>query len=1226
MTKNTIPVRELLKDRILVLDGAMGTMIQRYHLSEADYRGLQFSNHPRDLKGNNDLLCITRPQIILDIHRQYLAAGADIIETNTFNGTRISQSDYGLEAMVYDINLAAARIARQAADEFTEKEPDKPRFVAGAIGPTNKTASMSPDVNDPGYRAVTYDDLVENYYEQAAALIEGGADILLVETIFDTLNAKAALFAIQQLQDELGRKIPVMVSGTITDASGRTLSGQTVEAFLHSVTHLELLSIGLNCALGAKEMRPYIETLARQSDLPVSAYPNAGLPNELGGYDETPQMMAGHIHDFAANGFVNIVGGCCGTTPDHIKEFAAQVKYLPARPVSKKKTASVFTGLEPLTISPESNFINIGERTNVSGSIRFARLIREKKYEEALSVARDMVEGGAQMIDVNMDDGMLDAKAEMVRFLNLLMSEPDIARLPVMIDSSKWEVIEAGLKCLQGKAVVNSISLKEGEEAFIYHARLIRQYGAAVVVMAFDEEGQAASYERKVAICQRAYQILTEKVNFPPEDIIFDPNILAIGTGMEEHNNYAVDYIRATAWIKEHLPHARVSGGVSNLSFSFRGNDVVREAIHAVFLFHAIKAGMDMGIVNPGMLQIYDEIPKELLQLTEDLVLNRKPDATERLLHFAETLKKQDAKEEKAIGWRNEDVLQRLKHALIKGITDHIEEDVLEARPRFERALDVIEGPLMDGMGVVGDLFGSGKMFLPQVVKSARVMKKAVAVLLPYIEMEKTTASSSAGKVLLATVKGDVHDIGKNIVGVVLSCNNFEVIDLGVMVPAEKILQVAQDENVDIIGLSGLITPSLEEMVHVASEMQRLGLQWPLLIGGATTSEIHTAVKIAPACELPVVHVRDASKVTSVISELLATDERKNRFVNQTAERYAVLRQKYLQSKGDDRYISLEQARQNRFAGRFDHNSVYKPLRSGISLFRNQNLKELVPYIDWTFFFHSWRLNGKYPQIFEDTEKGTEAKKLFDDAQALLQEITDKQLLTAHGVVGLFAAQSSGDDVLIFADETCTEVIARFSFLRNQQEKAANVPNLSLADFVAPESGGLPDTIGLFAVTAGHGAESLVKHYEAQHDDYNAIMVKVLADRLAEAFAEYLHEKVRREIWAYTPGEKLSPAQMLAEAYQGIRPAPGYPACPEHSEKRILFDLLQAEQNTGISLTENFAMSPPAAVSGFYFAHPDAQYFNVGKISQDQINDYSKRKQLPAEETERLLNANLNYK
>ena len=1226
MTKNPIPVRELLNDRILVLDGAMGTMIQRYKLSEADYRGAQFTDHPRDLKGNNDLLCITQPQIILDIHRQYLEAGADIIETNTFNGTRISQSDYGLEEKVYDINLAAARIARQAADEFTEKEPHKPRFVAGAIGPTNKTASMSPDVNDPGFRAVTYDDLVENYHEQAAALVEGGADILLVETIFDTLNAKAALFAIQQLQDALGRKIPVMVSGTITDASGRTLSGQTVEAFLHSVTHLDLLSIGLNCALGAHEMRPYIETLARQSSLPVSAYPNAGLPNELGGYDETPQMMAGHIHDFAASGFVNIVGGCCGTTPDHIREFARQVNHLPARRLPERKAVSVFTGLEPLTISRESNFINIGERTNVSGSIRFARLIREKKYEEALSVARDMVEGGAQMIDVNMDDGMLDARAEMVRFLNLLMSEPDIARLPVMIDSSKWEVIEAGLKCLQGKAVVNSISLKEGEEAFIFHARLIRQYGAAVVVMAFDEEGQAADYERKIAICQRAYQILTEKVNFPPEDIIFDPNILAIGTGIEEHNNYAVDYIRATAWIKEHLPHARVSGGVSNLSFSFRGNDTVREAIHAVFLYHAIKAGMDMGIVNPGMLQIYDEIPADLLQLTEDLVLNRKHDATERLLHFAETLKKQGPKEEKADSWRSEEVQQRLKHALIKGITDHIEEDVLEARPLFARALDVIEGPLMDGMGVVGDLFGSGKMFLPQVVKSARVMKKAVAVLLPYIEMEKTTASSSAGKVLLATVKGDVHDIGKNIVGVVLSCNNFEVIDLGVMVPAEKILRVAQEENVDIIGLSGLITPSLEEMVHVASEMQRLGLHWPLLIGGATTSEIHTAVKIAPAYELPVVHVRDASKVTSVISELLATDERKERFVHQTAERYAILRQKYLQSKGDDRYLSLEQARQNRFAGRFDSSTVYKPLQPGISLFRHQNLNELVPYIDWTFFFHSWRLNGKYPQIFEDAEKGTEAKKLFDDAQALLQEITDKQLLTAHGVVGLFPAQSVGDDVLVFADENRTEVKARFSFLRNQQEKATDVPNLSLADFVAPESAGLPDTIGLFAVTAGHGAEALVKHYEAQHDDYSAIMVKVLADRLAEAFAEFLHEKVRREIWAYVPHEKLSPAQMLAEAYQGIRPAPGYPACPEHSEKKILFDLLQAEENTGISLTENFAMTPPAAVSGFYFAHPDAQYFNVGKISQDQTNDYSKRKQLPVEETERLLNANLNYK
>ncbi len=1226
MNINRIPVKELLKTKILVLDGAMGTMIQRYQLTESDYRGRLFADHPSDLKGNNDLLSLTRPDIILEIHRQYLEAGADIIETNTFNGTRISQSDYGLEHKVHDMNVAAASIARKAADEFTRLDPGKPRYVAGAIGPTNKTASMSPDVNDPGYRAVTYDDLVENYYEQAHALMEGGADILLVETIFDTLNAKAALFAIKRLQDERNEKIPVMVSGTITDASGRTLSGQTVEAFLNSVTHLELLSVGLNCALGAKEMRPYIETLSQQASIPVSAYPNAGLPNELGGYDESPQMMAEHIHDFVSHGFVNIVGGCCGTTPDHIREFAKQAHKATVRIAPQHKPQTILSGLEPLKVSRETNFVNIGERTNVSGSIRFARLIRDKKYEEALSVARHQVEGGAQMIDVNMDDAMLDAKTEMTRFLHMLMSEPEIARLPIMIDSSKWEVIEAGLKCLQGKAVVNSISLKEGEEAFIRQARLVRQYGAAVVVMAFDELGQASSFERKTEICARAYRILTDKVGFPASDIIFDPNILAIGTGIEEHNNYAVDYINATTWIKENLPYARVSGGVSNLSFSFRGNDTVREAIHAVFLYHAIKAGMDMGIVNPGMLQIYDEIPAELLQLTEDLVLNKRKDATERLLHFAETLKTSSHKEEKIDAWRETSVQERLKHALIKGITDFIEPDVLEARPLYGRALDVIEGPLMDGMGVVGDLFGSGKMFLPQVVKSARVMKKAVAVLLPYIELEKTEESSSAGKVLLATVKGDVHDIGKNIVGVVLSCNNFEVIDLGVMVPAEKILKVAQEEKVDIIGLSGLITPSLEEMVHVASEMQRLNLHWPLLIGGATTSEIHTAVKIEPTYSNPVIHVRDASKVTGVIAELMASAERKDNYVRQVKERYEQLRVKYILSKQDDRYLSLEDARKNKFSGTFNTSTVYKPAKPGITILSDQDLGQLVDYIDWTFFFHSWRISGKYPQIFDDAEKGIEAKKLFDDAQKLLKEIVDNKLLHAKGVVGLFPAQSSGDDVLVYSDETRSELLTRFSFLRNQQEKTEGLPNLALSDFVAPVTSGINDYLGMFVVTAGHGTDALVKKYEAEHDDYNAIMAKVLSDRLAEAFAEFLHEKVRRELWAYAADEHLTPTEMLGEAYQGIRPAPGYPACPEHSEKRQLFDLLQAELNTGVELTENYAMTPAAAVSGFYFAHPDAQYFNVGKIGKDQVENYSQRKNLSVSETERLLNTQLNYK
>lgn len=1225
--KTTLEIlRELLERRVLVLDGAMGTMIQQYRLDEQDYRGVQFATHHKPLKGNNDLLCLTRPDIILEIHRQYLEAGADIIETNTFNGTRISQSDYALEEYVPQINLAAARLARQAADEFTAKDPDKPRFVAGAIGPTNKTASMSPDVNDPGYRAVSYDQLVENYHEQAKALMEGGADILLVETIFDTLNAKAALFAISKLQDQTGTRIPVMVSGTITDASGRTLSGQTVDAFLHSVVHLDLLSVGLNCALGAHEMRPYIEELSQLAPFAISAYPNAGLPNELGEYDESPQIMGQHIHDFLQHRFVNIVGGCCGTTPDHIREFAKLAGTAPLRKAPARKAETVFTGLESLRVNHEKNFVNVGERTNVSGSLKFARLIREKKYEEALGIARQQVEGGAQVIDVNLDDGMLDAKHEMVTFLNMMMSDPEIARLPVMVDSSKWEVIEAGLKCLQGKAVVNSISLKEGETVFKEQARLILKYGAAVIVMAFDEEGQASTFERRISICSRAYRILTAEVGFPPEDIIFDPNILAIGTGMEEHNGYAVDYIDTVRWIKANLPHAKVSGGVSNLSFSFRGNDAVREAIHSVFLYHAIKAGMDMGIVNPGMLQIYDEIAPELLTLAEDLVLNRRADATERLLTYAAKHSEKEQKQEQIQAWRSEEVQSRLKHALIKGITDFIEEDVLEARHLYPRALDVIEGPLMDGMGVVGDLFGSGKMFLPQVVKSARVMKKAVAVLLPYIEAEKTTASSSAGKVLLATVKGDVHDIGKNIVGVVLACNNFEVIDLGVMVPADKILHTAIEERVDVIGLSGLITPSLEEMVHVASEMERLGIELPLLIGGATTSEIHTAVKIAPARKAPVIHVRDASKVTQVISSLMTGAEKTFDFLNHIVERYQSLRIKYQNSKSDDSYISLRKARENAFRADFGPNNIFVPRKPGITVIDDQPLEELVPFIDWTFFFHSWRLNGKYPQIFEDPEKGHEARKLFADAQELLNRIINEKLLTAKGVVGFFRAGSRGDSVDVFDYDQDGHKLATFEFLRNQQEKSAGIPNLSLADFIAPLKDSPDDYFGGFVVTAGHGTDELVKYFEGINDDYNAIMVKILADRLAEAFAEFLHHKVRTKLWAYAPDELLNVANMLSEEYQGIRPAPGYPACPEHSEKETLFKILDAVKHTGVQLTENFAMYPPAAVSGFYFAHPEAKYFNVGKISHDQLADYAGRKNLSESEAERLLNANLNYK
>lgn len=1219
-------IKELLSDRVLVLDGAMGTMIQRYNLTEKDYRGEQFKNHHSDLKGNNDLLSLTQPHIISAIHRDYLEAGADIIETNTFNGTQISQSDYHLEEIVSEMNIAAAHIARTVADEFTALNPGKPRYVAGAIGPTNKTASMSPDVNDPGYRAVSYDQLVENYYQQAAALVEGGVDILLVETIFDTLNAKAALFAIQQLQENLGIRIPVMISGTITDASGRTLSGQTVEAFLHSVSHFDLLSIGLNCALGAEQMRPYIEELSQKSTFAISAYPNAGLPNQFGGYDESPEQMGAHIHDFVSHGFVNIVGGCCGTTPDHIREFVKVADKQRTHQKPAIQPTTVFTGLEPLKVQRESNFVNIGERTNVSGSIKFARLIRDKKYEEALTIARHQVEGGAQVIDVNMDDGMLDAEVEMEKFLHILMSDPEIARLPVMIDSSKWTVIERGLKCLQGKAIVNSISLKEGEEQFIEHAKLVRKYGAAAVVMAFDEEGQASSLERKIEICQRAYRILTEKVNFPPQDIIFDPNILAIGTGIEEHSNYAVDYINAVSWIKQNLPYAKTSGGVSNLSFSFRGNDTVREAIHSVFLFHAIKAGMDMGIVNPGMLQIYDEIDPELLELTEDLVLNRRADATERLLLFAENIKTGIKKEEKHDAWRETSVSERLKHSLIKGITEFIEEDTLEARTQYPRALDVIEQPLMDGMGVVGDLFGAGKMFLPQVVKSARVMKKAVAVLLPYIEAEKVTESSSAGKVLLATVKGDVHDIGKNIVGVVLACNNFEVIDLGVMVPASKILQTALEHNVDIIGLSGLITPSLEEMVHVASEMERLNLHWPLLIGGATTSEIHTAVKIAPAYKKPVVHVRDASKVTQVISNLLGDKTRTADYISDLNVRYEMLRKKHRDNRSEETYLGIDEARRNKFVGQFDENTIFKPVKPGVIHIENQSLEELVPFIDWTFFFHSWRISGKYPQIFDDPLKGEEARKLFDDAQFLLQKIVNEKLLVAKASFGIFPANADGDSVHIFDPEAPEIQVATFEFLRNQQKKNDNIPNLSLADFIAPTTAGIKDYLGFFVVTAGIGLDPVVQKFESENDDYNAIMAKVLADRLAEAFAEFLHFKVRKEYWGYSPDEPFDISQLLGEEYQGIRPAPGYPACPEHSEKQIIFSLLDAEKHTTVALTENFAMTPTAAVSGFYFAHPDAQYFNVGKIGRDQLNDYSQRKHISISEMERLLNSNLNYK
>ncbi len=1223
---NDLIYRELEK-RVLVLDGAMGTMIQRYRLEESDFRGERFKNHPSDVRGNNDLLNLTRPDIIRSIHMEYLEAGADIIETNTFNANRISLADYGMEALAAEINLAAARIAKDCAVEYSAKNPEKPRFVAGAIGPTNKTASMSPDVNDPGYRAVQYDELVAVYAEQAQALMEGGVDILLIETVFDTLNAKAALFAVESVFENSGKRLPVMVSGTITDASGRTLSGQTVEAFMHSVSHANLLSIGLNCALGAAELRPYLEELAEKAPFRVSAYPNAGLPNQFGAYDETPERMGEHIHDFLDHRFANIIGGCCGTTPDHIRRFAELASSAAVRPVPERRPGLNVSGLEPLNHYPGSNFINIGERTNVAGSRKFSRLIAEEKYEEALSVARQQVENGAQIIDINMDDAMLDGVKAMTRFLHILASEPDVARVPVMIDSSKWEVIEAGLKCVQGKAIVNSISLKEGEDAFKYQAGLIRKYGAAVIVMAFDEQGQADSFERRIEICGRAYRILTEELRFPADDIIFDPNILTIGTGIEEHNNYAVDFIRTVRWIRENLPHARVSGGISNLSFSFRGNDTVRDAMHSVFLYHAIHAGLDMGIVNAGQLPVYDDIPKDLLTLCEDLILNRRKNATERLISYAEKMVDAGKKEEKPDEWRHTTASERLQYALIRGITDYIETDVEEARSQYDQALHVIEGPLMDGMNTVGDLFGSGKMFLPQVVKSARVMKKAVSILTPYIEAEKakTGERQSAGKVLMATVKGDVHDIGKNIVGVVLACNNYEIIDLGVMVPADKILQTAIREKVDVIGLSGLITPSLDEMVHVAREMKRLGLSIPLMIGGATTSEIHTAVKIEPEYPHGVVHVKDASRSVNVVSSMIAPALKAD-FLTNIREKYHQLREKHASDRPDTGTIRLTQARNNRLDTLWQAQIPIKPRFLGTKVFDKYSLEEISRYIDWTFFFHAWRIPGKFPAIFEDPVKGEEARKLYLDAQVLLKRIIDEQLVTAKGVVGIYPAASVGDDVIIFEGEERGKERKRLHFLRNQQLKESGVPNLCLSDFVAPADSGYPDYIGLFTVTAGLGIEPWIKQFEDQLDDYNAIMLKVLCDRLAEAFAELLHHRYRTEFYPYAPDENLDLPGMLREEYRGIRPAPGYPACPEHSEKQSLFELLDATKQTGVMLTEHYAMYPAASVCGYYFAHPDAQYFSVGKIAEDQILDYAGRKGISKEQTEKWLSPYLNYK
>jgi 5-methyltetrahydrofolate--homocysteine methyltransferase len=1217
--------RALLKQRIVLLDCAMGTMIQSYELSEEDYRGERFAGHTQELKGNNDLLSITQPRIIHDIHEAAMEAGSDIIETNTFSSTSIAQADYKMEDLAYELNYEAARIAREAADGYAT--PERPRFVAGALGPTNRTASLSPDVNNPGFRNVTFDELADAYKEAARGLVEGGADLLLVETIFDTLNAKAAIFGITAYLEEENLDVPVMISGTITDASGRTLSGQVTEAFWNSVRHANPISVGLNCALGSKELRQYIEELSRISDVPVSAYPNAGLPNEFGEYDETPEMMAAEIGEWAEAGWLNIVGGCCGTTPEHIRAIAEAVSGHPPREIPEIPKKLRLSGLEPCNVGPDSLFVNVGERTNVTGSARFKDLILNDDYETALDVARQQVENGAQVIDVNMDEGMLDGEEAMVRFLNLVAAEPDISRVPVMIDSSKWSIIEAGLKRVQGRCVVNSISMKEGEEEFVRQARLLKRYGAAVIVMAFDEKGQADTRERKVEICKRAYRILTEEVGFPAEDIIFDPNVFAIATGIEEHDNYGVDFIEAVREITQALPHVKASGGISNVSFSFRGNNPVREAIHAVFLYHAINAGLTMGIVNAGQLTVYDEIDAELREAVEDIVLNRRPDSTERLLALAEKYRNQaeGPADERDREWRSWPVEKRLEHALVKGIAEFVEEDTEEARQRATRPLDVIEGPLMDGMNVVGDLFGSGRMFLPQVVKSARVMKKAVAYLIPFIEEEKGEARKPNGTVVMATVKGDVHDIGKNIVGVVLQCNNFEVIDLGVMVPSTKILQTAREKGADIIGLSGLITPSLDEMVHNAKEMQREGFDIPLLIGGATTSQTHTAVKIAPGYEQPVIHVKDASRAVGVVQNLVS-EGRKAAYAEQIAADYEQVRQKHAGRRSKRNLTTLERARANRMKIDWNGYTPPKPNVLGVRTFDDYALEEIRPYIDWTPLFHSWQLKGSHPKIFDDPEKGEEARKLFADAQELLDRIIAEKWLTARAVFGLFPASAlPNDSVEVYTDESREKLLTNLHFLRQQKQKPPGRPNHSLADFVAPKETGLEDYVGLFAVTAGLGSDEAARRFEEDNDDYNAIMVKALADRLAEAFAELLHSRVRREFWGYASDEKLVSEALIREEYRGIRPAPGYPACPEHTEKRTLWSLLDVEANAGITLTESCAMSPGAAVSGYYFSHPDSRYFGVAEIGRDQAQDYAERKGWTLEETEKWLAPNLAY-
>lgn len=1217
-------IKKLLTEKILVIDGAMGTMIQQHKLQEAHYRGERFKNWQSDLAGNNDLLVLTQPQIIKEIHKKYLEAGADIIETNTFNAQRISLADYQMQELAYEINFEAAKIAKLAV---AESGMQNEKFVAGAIGPTNRTLSLSPDVNNPGYRAITWNELVVAYTEQVNGLIDGGVDLLLIETIFDTLNAKAAIFSILNAFEEKAIELPIMISGTITDASGRTLSGQTVEAFLNSIAHANPISVGFNCALGAKEMRPYLKELSEKAPFFISAYPNAGLPNQFGEYDETPHHMACEIKDFLESGFINIVGGCCGTTPEHITHIAREAHNIKPRVIPEIEPLLRLSGMEAFTLRKESNFLNIGERTNVTGSKKFARLILEGKYDEALSVAREQVEGGAQVIDICMDEGMLDATEAITTFLNLIAAEPDISRVPIMIDSSKFYVIEAGLKCIQGKGIVNSISLKEGKEEFVRNAKLIKKYGAAAVVMAFDEQGQADTLQRRIDICQRAYNILLNEVEFLPQDIIFDPNIFPVATGMEEHRRNALDYFEAAKWIKQNLPLAKVSGGVSNVSFSFRGNDHVREAIHSAFLYHGIKAGMDMGIVNPSQLQVYESIEKELLNLIEDVLFDRSENAAEKLVVFAENVKGKGAeKVEKNNEWRSGSLQERVTYSLVKGITDFIEADMQEALNSFDAPLHIIEGPLMVGMNVVGDLFGSGKMFLPQVVKSARVMKKAVAYLQPYIEASKEKgSSSSAGKILLATVKGDVHDIGKNIVAVVLGCNNYQVIDLGVMVSAEKILEIAKAENVDIIGLSGLITPSLDEMVYVAKEMQRQNFTMPLLIGGATTSKVHTAVKIEPCyTNAPTIHVLDASRSVPVLSNLLSANN--TPFINEVKQQYSELRKQHENRISFKSKVSLAEARKNKFPINWSESKITIPNFLGIKTLQQFDISALINFIDWTPFFQTWELKGRYPAILEDTIVGTEAQKLFNDANQMLQKIVKEKWLTAKAVVGIFPANSmNDDDIEIYENESRDEVLAVNHNLRQQTKKAQGAYNMCLADFVAPKNAGLKDYIGCFVVTCGLGIEKYIKKFEKEHDDYSCILLKALADRLAEAFAEYMHAYVRKELWAYAPNENLSNIEMIEEKYKGIRPAPGYPACPDHTEKQKIFALLEAEKNTGVSLTESLAMYPAASVSGWYFACPQAKYFGVGKIEKDQIEDLANRKSASFSDTEKWLASTLNY-